>query len=372
MAGVALLAAPRWSRLAGRRRAALAVAAAAVAVAAGVALYAYRPASAKGRLLVWRVSAGMVAERPLAGHGAGAFAQKYMLYQARYFAQHPASPLALVADNVAYPFNEILGVAVALGLVGAALFAALLALALRAAQGLLRAALAALLAFAMFSYPSDVLPLLLLLPLLLGAAKAKAVFRVSLPRSATALAAVLMLAVAGLGGWMAAHIRPLSDALIMLSHHPQHRASIGLVEHAASSSMLRNAAFNDGYMVLFQSSMRDDAMRNKPPSSSLHIFPSSHLERLLPSCEAYCLLGCRYAARGEGSRADSMFRLASQMIPTRVRPRYYLWERSVAAGDTALATALARQILAAPTKAESLYTLRVKGRMKEYLRVEGD
>lgn len=74
--------------------------------------------SAKGRLLVWRVTGDMVAERPLFGGGNGVFAARYMDAQADFFREHPDHPAAMLADNVSYPFNEYLGFAAEYGWMG--------------------------------------------------------------------------------------------------------------------------------------------------------------------------------------------------------------------------------------------------------------
>ena len=49
-------------------------------------LYLYRPQSADGRLLIWKVCAKhIIAEKPLLGHGMGSFHREYMPAQAAYF-----------------------------------------------------------------------------------------------------------------------------------------------------------------------------------------------------------------------------------------------------------------------------------------------
>ncbi len=138
------------------------------AVAAG--LYFYRSGSVDARLLVWRVSLDMIADKPLTGFGPGNFPYHYMLYQADYFMTRPESSFAAVADNVLYPFNEYIKLAVELGLLGLILFIAALCIIWRRSksrEGF--APLVALLVFGFFSYPSDKLLLASLLPLAAGA-----------------------------------------------------------------------------------------------------------------------------------------------------------------------------------------------------------
>ena len=63
----------------------------------------------------------MIAEKPLLGHGTGGFQREYMLYQADYFRNHPASSYAMLADIVKHPFNEFVLLVVEHGLLGALL-----------------------------------------------------------------------------------------------------------------------------------------------------------------------------------------------------------------------------------------------------------
>jgi O-antigen ligase len=67
-------------------------------------LYLLKKDSADGRLLIWKCTAKMIADKPLLGHGAGGFQREYMLYQADYFKNHPESSYAMLADIVKHPF----------------------------------------------------------------------------------------------------------------------------------------------------------------------------------------------------------------------------------------------------------------------------
>lgn len=133
-------------------------------------LYFYRSGSVDARLLVWRVSLDMIADRPLTGFGPGNFPFLYMLYQADYFMHHPESRFCTVADNVFYPFNEYIKLAVESGLPGLVIFVAAMYLLWRFSENRdAFAPLVALLVFGFFSYPSDKLVLASLLPLSAGA-----------------------------------------------------------------------------------------------------------------------------------------------------------------------------------------------------------
>ena len=84
-------------------------------------LYFIKKDSADGRLLIWQCSLNMVVDKPLFGHGYGAFQAKYMLYQAEYMNAHPESRFVSLADNVLHPFNEYLLLLTEHGLTGLSL-----------------------------------------------------------------------------------------------------------------------------------------------------------------------------------------------------------------------------------------------------------
>lgn len=74
--------------------------------------------SADGRLLIWNCSWRMIIDSPMYGHGFDAFRAHYMDYQANYLSQYPNNEYAMLADNVISPFNEYLNVALSCGFLG--------------------------------------------------------------------------------------------------------------------------------------------------------------------------------------------------------------------------------------------------------------
>ena len=69
-------------------------------------MYFYKKASADGRLLIWKVSLGIVKDEPLKGLGFDNFKSAYMRYQAEYFKRNTDLEEQNLADNVWYAFNE--------------------------------------------------------------------------------------------------------------------------------------------------------------------------------------------------------------------------------------------------------------------------
>ena len=88
-----------------------------ISVIGALLLYHQKQNSANGRLLIWKVSCEMIKDKPIFGHGYGAFKVKYMDYQADYFKNNPNSIFAILADNVKHPFNEYIKIAVEFGII---------------------------------------------------------------------------------------------------------------------------------------------------------------------------------------------------------------------------------------------------------------
>ena len=135
----------------------------ALVVSAGVlvAAYFYKEKSANGRLLIWRTTIDMIADSPLTGHGSGSHAEQYMYYQAKYFEANPESPLADRAGVVDRSFNDLLRVWSEGGLVALLIVVFIMChIDWRAKrwQHTVNAAMLSMATFALFSYPSYLLP----------------------------------------------------------------------------------------------------------------------------------------------------------------------------------------------------------------------
>ena len=83
-----------------------------------IGMYFVKKDSADGRILILQCCWDMIKERPILGHGFGAFEAHYMDYQAAYFALHPNSHYSILADNVKHAFNEFIMILVEFGIVG--------------------------------------------------------------------------------------------------------------------------------------------------------------------------------------------------------------------------------------------------------------
>lgn len=280
------------------------------AVAVIISLFNYRSESVKARMLIWRVSMDMAADKSLIGHGAGGFNQNYMLYQARYFEQHPDSQFQKFADNAAYPYNEFLHVLIEQGIIGFILFLGMfISTFMAAVDKRMLVPLVGLLAFSLFSYPSYKIGLLLLFPILLGSIENKHPFCI-LPK------------------WRFGAISILIVVAVFISFHQYYfykeaKSDTNKLMHSynQASAMRMSYNFNEIFDDLEYNSLYLYWMVRYP-----EMIDESKFDKIMPSCENWCDLGDYFAEKGQYDKAEQYYLTASQMIPTRMLPNYRLWK----------------------------------------------
>lgn len=311
-----------------------------------IGLYFYRSGSADARLLIWVVSSRIIADNPWSGVGQGMFRFVYMPYQAEYFAAHPDSRYLMVADNVAYPYNEFIRIAVEQGIVGLCLFLIVIVMVYRTAKDKsLLAPMAALLVFSCFSYPMDKPALAVMFPLLLGvpikARGFKWMQRLSLSALAVAVAQFSFVI------WFRTDNERLARNLKSEYNYRDDRMLSARLPYFKSDVRLNSSYF---YLMRKYDAMWDEDM----------------LEYVIPSCENYCEMGKHYLSHGDFSKAEYHFVQASRMIPTRLQPKYLLWKTYLETGRSTEAEGLAKIILSQHLKVENTVTLKIKSELRCY------
>ncbi|MBN2280096.1 MAG: O-antigen ligase family protein [Candidatus Marinimicrobia bacterium] len=142
-------------------------------VTGSIFIYNYKKDSAYGRLLQWKITANMIMDKPIFGHGFNSYGLHYNTYQADYFAAKERSELEkLIAGNSQQAHNEYLEIFTELGVVGLILFLSILFLILcnyyyayKKQKLLSIIAFSGLIAFlieCLFTYPLQILPSLVI------------------------------------------------------------------------------------------------------------------------------------------------------------------------------------------------------------------
>src|SRR5690606_36634304 len=144
-------------------------------------LYQIKPASAFGRLFIWKITSEIISENPIFGIGFNRFEVEYNNYQAKYFAADDGTlEEKLTSDNVRHAHNEYLQIWAELGLTGLIIFAGIIVLVflgnkitgIQPPEGgqltekqvvnlSAKASLISLLVFSFFSFPLHILPTLI-------------------------------------------------------------------------------------------------------------------------------------------------------------------------------------------------------------------
>lgn len=139
-------------------------------IATFIFLYLWKTDSVSGRLLIWFISFSIIKKRPIFGFGPNGFDTQYMMAQADYFRSNTISDYSLLADNIKHPFNEFILTTINYGIIGLLLFLSLITilimLSLKSRDNystILLPSLTSFVIFSTFSYPLHYAPIWLLL-----------------------------------------------------------------------------------------------------------------------------------------------------------------------------------------------------------------
>ena len=337
------------------------VSAAAVLVILVCLLYLYRRDSADGRMLIWRVSADMICDAPLAGHGLGTFDKAYMPYQMEFFKKNPDSGYVKVAGLTKFPYNEFIHIAVDCGVAGLVLFVLLLASVFFNKNGNqmlvpIRCSIAAWCIFSCFSYPVEIFALIAVLVMLI-AMGSSARGNINIRGKFAFLAGITAFCLAG--------------------------AFVTVRWNSCTTRLIRTVVVSERKM-LGKEALRSFVNKNcKELKANRHLYDRSVLnlcelsndirevEHLVgyvtPSCMNYCAIGKIYLRSGQYELAEKYFSDAHYMVPTMITPIYEIFKLHQVKGDNDKASIYAEQVLEMPIKIENTKTLRAKNEARKFL-----
>ena len=340
----------------------------AVAVGLVVALYFVRPASADGRLLIWRCSWEMIKEKPSFGWGINGFRAHYMDFQADWLAGHPGSRFSQLAGDVTEAFNGLVGTGVRFGLAGVALLLAAIGglfclwrsrrqcpLCRMAGLSLLAIGVCACFSYP-FNYPFTWLVVLTDVGIIAGPTLKRA-WRL-LPVKAAALAAALVLALAG--GGLCLHLSREVPAQIrwhrleMDSPFPDAENAFG--EYARLEKYLgKNPYFRYNYAAeLFAAGRYGESLGK-----------ALLCRKLWAEYDLQLLIGQNHEQLGHLAEAEKAYRQAADMCPCRFYPLYLLALLYENNGRHEEALRMADIILQKPVKVPSAAVNIILARMRE-------
>ena len=306
-------------------------------------LYRFKADSANGRLLMWRVSIGMIKEHPIIGFGNDGFTAHYMEYQAKYLTENPDSPFIQLADNVNNPFNEYLLVLVNYGLVGLALLLGLLILLFKSLKALpntyksLMIGLAVgLMIWSFFSYPFSV-PFVWVIALII-----LLVAFLPVVRSHYLIASITLtiLSVAGLIVSIHTHVPEREWKII------SQRSMLGETEIVLPDYVRLYKQLNTNWKFMYN--YGEELHFSKHYNESLSIL--EECQSMLNDYDVQMLIGDCLQNIGDTIAAIEHYNNAGKMVPSKFLPQYYIMKLYMDKGDTLNAVITANTILTKKVK----------------------
>ena len=344
-----------------------------VLVGGTTAAYRMKARSADGRLLMWKTTLRMVADRPWDGVGPGRFSGVYGDYQAAWLSSpHASDSERQVAGSSGAAFNDYLQLAAELGLPGLLLMVVVLFFAFRGFRRRWRsggcgfaAALAAFSVFAAASYPLQLLSFRVLWMLLVavgigGLYDARPVSGVRAgDRIGSGVVLGFCLVVSALSFWTAWPLRRTYAAWGRLE--PLYRME--RFETVATDYERLAPALGAEPSFLFEWAN----VRNKDgdPTGSIAI-----LERaagLSSDPMLYNLLGNNYRALGDYPSAERAYLRAWAVVPGRLYPLYLLTDLYRESGQEARMRAMGRRVLEFDERVSSPAVREMRARVRKWL-----
>lgn len=309
-------------------------------------LYWIRPDSVIGRLQIWRICLEMVEDRPLLGFGMHGFSKSYMDYQAVFFRNNPSGHYVMLADDVMCPYNEFIHFLVNYGFFGFTIacvgISYLLNIGIRDKSPFC-AMMIAILAFALFSFPSGEPFLITVFIFLSGLVWTHCFYA----RIKTIILSIILL-FSMTAGFV--HQYTFNEISNMAETHVDITEPIKL-NVIYSSPLLIDfylSASNDINIVIDERFLR----------RALTLSPSSRL---------LCLAAEHYMELGNAELAEHHLKRAMMMVPWRLEPMYKLLQLYISQNRLKEASHIGNLLLAQPLKVEGAKAALLKNKTRKIL-----
>ena len=344
------------------------------------ALFQYKPDSAAGRLLIWKITAGMIAEKPLFGIGYDRFAVNYDHYQAAYFGGGlRAESEQQLAQHTKHAHNDYLQILAEGGAIGFLLFGGMIFSALfagakmwmhptkeRKRSALLisaQASLLALLVNALFFFPLKMLEtnlnFYLLLGLISAAGKNQEVLRFQPGSTLKKTIGILLICCAVFLGYRMLQLKTAYDHWQMATQ----MAAFGNPERAlALSEAILPKLKDNGEFLFFYGGLLYKSGRF---ADARQVFNESRKRFTDPNLEILLAQTCQQL--GESEEAERHLRTAINMVPHKFHARYLLAKHYADRGDTTSALRVAEEIINLPVKVPSIAVKEIKNEARNLL-----
>ncbi|MCR8667542.1 O-antigen ligase family protein [Aestuariibaculum sp. M13] len=360
----------------GRLKKVLLVLSATIVLGAGLfGIFHFKKASANGRLFIWKVTSEMISDAPVFGVGFDRFKAHYMNYQAKYFEQNGETEESLVADNTYYAFNEGIQFVSENGLIGFFLLLTVIYLIfkqpLRAdynyLRALLKACLLSIFVFGCFSYPTQILPIKLVLIAVLAMVsslnlKKYEVVYYSKPTKKWLFKGLVL--VAGIGVCLKgfSYTQKLGKGFIKWNDAFE-LYGYGLYQEAIEEYKLAYPAFkNDGDFLMNYGKALTMLGDNKEAVKILN-----DAKQQLNTTIIQTALGDAYKEVKHYEKAEQAYKHAANMTPSRFYPYYLLAKLFDESNQNQKALKIAKTLLNKDIKIPSTAVVEIQQEMKQII-----
>ncbi|QDH78005.1 hypothetical protein FKX85_02715 [Echinicola soli] len=341
------------------------------------ALYLWKTDSVIGRLFIWKISIRLFMDYPLFGIGPNHYTYNFGHNQADYF-QSGRSTIGeeRIAGLGEFTFNEYLGIAVNMGIVGLGLVLLIIYFLVRGSLDILVSrnnkkntfligcigSLASILLFAFFSYPLSVLPICIHLVLICGilSSNLQDISKSSIKKR--------------LIRWFVCITFPVTVAL--LYHYYNYAQNLvkwqQAIELEAQGKLLRAQEQmtklynrfdnNPSYLVDYGSIL----FNNKKYLRAEKLLSLASQKTTSPYL--YEMLGQCQQINGKVTVAAESFIFAHYLLPYRFKPKYLLWKLYLQEGQKDKAKSIAKEIVSMPVKVETYMVTRMRREAERFLK----
>lgn len=328
-------------------------------------LYQVKPASAEGRILIWKITSQMIKKKPISGFGTDGFNADYMNFQAEYLKTKGSIREKSLADNNHSVYNEPLRWIVEYGIGGLLLYVCVLCLILFYKPSNLKSlssksVLIAGLLWGFFSNTEQAFPILVITIIALAVlSNFYPVCWIRLHSKGFPLLRIILFTVALWQGYMSVHMYQSHRCLFQIFHQAAGIRSDDLLKKLITfeTKMKNEKCFWGTYCHLLNKCRKDSVLLEK----------IGHWKQLYPSSETYILQGDVYRRLGRQYEAEKSYWTAHYMVPSRQKARTRLAKLYYEQGRISQALDLAKEVLSEKVKVYGFETFNLHAELQQII-----
>lgn len=323
-----------------------------------LSLSTYKTNSAKGRLLIWEISAEMIKKHPLCGSGLTSYRSDYMEYQADYIHKNPNFEKNKLLSNNGFAFNEFLHIIYEQGIIGILFIAAILTLLYLESirqNTFSFLCLITLIVFSCFSYPTEVFLLFITSALIMGTISDNYPINHNYLFSLRKIAMFICISTLIVISYQWRGRLKLEKALVSYLYRDDLKSLNYIQDHYTQIKNCSDFLFRYS-RILYLKGEYHSAI----PAVKQAIY-------LYPTTDKYCDLGDIYQHLNQNKKAEQAYKYAIHLMPYLVYPNYCLFLLYKETGQKEKALKEANHIINMPHKIENHQYKEIIHLIKQYL-----